>query len=83
MSLLKRPVCPRKNEMRIIVPLLLLCTIAAPVAAASHPLDPLTKDEIALAVSVLKNAGKATEANRFPIGAAVPWPPEVPALNIL
>src|SRR5215471_2310306 len=65
----KRPVCPGRNEMRVILPLLLSCMLlfCSVAAAASHPLDPLTKDEISVAVSILKSAGKATDASRFPV----------------
>jgi primary-amine oxidase len=41
--------------------------MAAAAAAASHPLESLNKDEIAVAVSVLKSNGKANEASRFPV----------------
>ncbi|MCX2970386.1 MULTISPECIES: primary-amine oxidase [Streptomyces] len=34
---------------------------------ADHPLDPLTADEIATARAVLTDAGKVTEATRFPL----------------
>src|SRR5215467_13053088 len=50
--------------MRPIPALLLLCSVAH---GASHPLDPLTKDEITTAVSVLKSSGKATADTRFPV----------------
>ncbi len=35
--------------------------------AADHPLDPLTQDEIATTVQVLKAGGKITQSSRFPI----------------
>ena len=54
--------------MRIML-LLLLCSflLCGVVGAATHPLEPLTKDEIAMTVSVLKSSGKVTEASRFPV----------------
>jgi primary-amine oxidase len=50
--------------MRIVPAFLLLCSVAY---GASHPLDPLTKDEITTAVSVLRSSGKATSASRLPV----------------
>jgi primary-amine oxidase len=47
---------------------LLLAAAAAVFAqdsAASHPLDPLTRDEMATATQVLKDAGKVTAQSRF------------------
>lgn len=52
---------------------ILVCLLAAGESfaqaadAAAHPLDPLGKQEIVAAVEVLKAAGKATAATRYPI----------------
>ena len=40
--------------------------IAAANLGAAHPLDPLSKDEIVVAIEVLKNSGKITDVSRFP-----------------
>lgn len=40
-------------------------TALAQTTNFAHPLDPLSKDEIALAAKVLKDAGRATAASRF------------------
>src|SRR5205085_8818505 len=60
--------------MRIVASLFLFICLAGcarhssgpSTTSLSHPLDPLTKEEIATAVSPLKASGKVTEASRFP-----------------
>ena len=37
------------------------------LAASHHPLDPLSKEEIATAVQVMKSSGKVSDRSRFPI----------------
>src|SRR5262249_38123990 len=46
----------------------------------SHPLDPLSKDEIATAVSVLNSTGKVTSATRLPV-IVLNEPPKQEVLN--
>lgn len=63
----------RSHYRKLILALFALCLIAPGQAVAddgkksAHPLDPLSRDEIAAAVQVLKSSGKATDASRFPI----------------
>jgi primary-amine oxidase len=45
---------------------LLLAFLLATVQAAPHPLDPLTRDEIAKTVELLRAAGHVDDATRFP-----------------
>src|SRR5579864_5718869 len=53
--------------MRFILTLFLLCGLAhGSDAAPSHPLDPLTGEEISTAIAVLKADGRVTDATRFP-----------------
>ena len=40
---------------------------AAAAAVNEHPLDPLSKEELAAAVEVLRSTGRATDASRFPL----------------
>ncbi|MGH8247637.1 MAG: primary-amine oxidase [Gammaproteobacteria bacterium] len=40
---------------------------AAAAEVNAHPLDPLSKEELAAAVEVLKSAGRVTDASRFPL----------------
>ena len=42
--------------------------------AAKHPLEPLTADEVQLAVSILKDAGKVTPTTRF-VSVSLKEPP--------
>jgi len=42
-------------------------SLAAAAAGASHPLDPLSREEITAAAKVLQAAGKVSESSRFPI----------------
>lgn len=49
--------------MRFVALCVLCCGLAA---GEQHPLAPLTKEEFATAVEVLKASGKATESSRFP-----------------
>lgn len=55
-----------------------LCLAAA--LAATHPLDPLSKEEIAAAVEALKSGGKASASSRFPI-LVLREPPKQEVLN--
>jgi primary-amine oxidase len=50
------------------------------IAASRHPLDPLSKEEIATAVQVLKSSGKVNERSRFPI-IVLHEPPKVEVLK--
>jgi primary-amine oxidase len=53
------------------VPLFLLAlssgALRLSAADAAHPLDPLSKEEIAAAVEILKAGGKVSDASRFPM----------------
>jgi primary-amine oxidase len=46
---------------------LLLVVLPVAAAAATHPLDPLSADEISATVAVLRSAHKITEQSRFPM----------------
>jgi primary-amine oxidase len=71
----------RKLTVFIIVVVCLLVSGQALAQSASpHPLDPLTKDEIAAAVQALRSAGKATTATRFSI-IVLNEPPKPEVLN--
>jgi primary-amine oxidase len=55
----------RSELLLAIVWLFFQYTALAQTNSFAHPLDPLSKDEIALAAKVVKDAGKATTASRF------------------
>ncbi|HSO76584.1 MAG TPA: tyramine oxidase, partial [Blastocatellia bacterium] len=64
------PIFPlRKHASRLVAMCLFVASAAqgAVESKVSHPLDPLSKEEIAAAVSVLKAEGKATDTSRFPM----------------
>jgi primary-amine oxidase len=67
------------------VPLFLLAlssgALRLSAADAAHPLDPLSKEEIAAAVEILKAGGKVTDASRLPM-IALHEPPKDEVLNI-
>ena len=54
--------------------------LAIALSAATHPLDPLSKEEIAATVQALKAAGNVTPASRFPI-LVLHEPPKQEVLN--
>ena len=67
--------------MWLFLPLLLLCGLTnISDAAAKHPLDPLTREEIATAIAVLKAEGKVNDATRFP-AIGLNEPPKEKVLN--
>lgn len=73
-----------RSLMLFAIPVLCLCIsnqILASVGAAgpSHPLDPLSKAEIALTVEILKSNGKASRSSRFPV-IALHEPPKAEVL---
>src|SRR6266478_2521004 len=53
------------NRIVLLATLSLTASCACP--AQTHPLDPLSKEEIAAAVSLLKAGGKITQVSRFPL----------------
>ena len=59
----------RGRVLMLLVASLLIgrCAFGATDFNSAHPLDPLSKEEIAAAVSVLKAEGKATDTSRFPM----------------
>ncbi len=68
---------------QFIKPLFLLLLFAVPGIAQSdiaHPLDPLSKEEIAAAVATLKAENKATESSRF-YTLVLHEPPKAEVLN--
>src|SRR5262245_64115451 len=54
---------------------------AAQDAGVAHPLDPLSKEEIAAAAQTLKTSGKVTEASRFAT-IVLREPPKAEVLNL-
>jgi Cu2+-containing amine oxidase len=58
--------CNRALTLRkAVLTLLAALCVSSCLRAAEHPLDPLSQDEIATAVSVLKAEGKATQQSLF------------------
>lgn len=50
-----------------LIAVLLILLLPMVSQAAEHPLDPLSKQEITTTVEVLQDAGKVTQASRYPI----------------
>jgi primary-amine oxidase len=71
------------TNFRLLASICLVLFFALPIAAQSdfaHPLDPLSKDEIAVAVATLKAENKATESSRF-FTLVLHEPPKAEVLN--
>ena len=53
------------TALRELLGAFLFCALTAVGTGAAHPLDPLSADEIATAVAVLREAGDVDAATRF------------------
>jgi primary-amine oxidase len=74
----------RRNFAKLFSLLLVICSLCVIETFAAdgptHPLDPLSKEEIAATVEILKASGKVTDSSRFPM-IVLQEPPKAEVLS--